>query len=353
MKKIKHYLASANTGERFINQFNSILDSERLGYTFVLKGGPGTGKSTLMKKIGEHFTEKNYEVEYFHCSSDFNSLDGVRIVELNICVLDGTAPHTFDISFPQVDGEIVNLGEFVSPNINKHAEEIFNLKKLKQNEFNSVYSNLIIAKEIENQKKFEIENSNAISNKVSELIKQLNLKKQSTNFKERKLFLEYVGLSQIENISSLNEYKQVITLNENSLNAEKILSQLKSKFFELGYSIITFDDILTNKLSAIYLEKNDILIIKQNAVSQLDLTNLVQSNELQDNQNADKHFTFNEKLDIEKNIAISKIASSLSRARDYHKEIESYFVDNLNKTKLDKITKTLINSIKKKKLSTK
>ena len=76
--KTHKYLASANTSLGFKNCFNSI-NTTKNAFTYILKGGPGTGKSTLMKKIGKYFEDKGLFVEYFYCSSDANSLDGVRI----------------------------------------------------------------------------------------------------------------------------------------------------------------------------------------------------------------------------------------------------------------------------------
>ena len=50
---IKGYFACANSSRGFCNYFESNLQGlERL---YILKGGPGTGKSTLMKEVGAHF----------------------------------------------------------------------------------------------------------------------------------------------------------------------------------------------------------------------------------------------------------------------------------------------------------
>ena len=40
---------------------------------FVLKGGPGMGKSTFMRKIGEAMSAQGYHIEYCCCSSDNDS----------------------------------------------------------------------------------------------------------------------------------------------------------------------------------------------------------------------------------------------------------------------------------------
>lgn len=46
-----------------------------------------------MKHVGAEMLDKSYDLEYLHCSSDSNSLDGVKVPELKIAFIDGTAPH--------------------------------------------------------------------------------------------------------------------------------------------------------------------------------------------------------------------------------------------------------------------
>ena len=78
-----------------------------------------------MKKVGAHFNKKGYTIEYHHCSSDPNSLDGVLVKELNIALLDGTSPHIVDPINPGAVDEIVNLGEFWNvENLEKNKDEI-------------------------------------------------------------------------------------------------------------------------------------------------------------------------------------------------------------------------------------
>lgn len=104
---VKHYFACGNTAKGFQNLFASNL--QHLEKIFILKGGPGNGKSTFMKLIGAQF-EKRYLVEYIHCSSDSNSLDGVIIRELGVGIVDGTAPHVIEPNVPGCIEEYVNLG---------------------------------------------------------------------------------------------------------------------------------------------------------------------------------------------------------------------------------------------------
>ena len=119
----KHFLASANTCKGFKNNFNSINISSN-GFTYILKGGPGTGKSTIMKRFGKSYEDKGYDVEYFYCSSDPESLDGVFIPKKNISIVDGTAPHITEATVPGIKEKIINVGAFIKPSIKKHKKTI-------------------------------------------------------------------------------------------------------------------------------------------------------------------------------------------------------------------------------------
>lgn len=103
------YFAGGNTARGFYSLFESNL--QNLQRLFILKGGPGTGKSTLMKSIGKEWHERGYEVELIHCSSDAESLDAVIIPALGAGVVDGTAPHVIEPKAPGAVEEYVNLGE--------------------------------------------------------------------------------------------------------------------------------------------------------------------------------------------------------------------------------------------------
>ena len=107
--KIRYAFPGGNTYRGFHSFFaQGLKNMERI---FILKGGPGTGKSTLMRKIGLEMADRGYHVDFWHCSSDNDSLDGVIIPELKTAVVDGTAPHTIDPRYPGVVDQIINLGD--------------------------------------------------------------------------------------------------------------------------------------------------------------------------------------------------------------------------------------------------
>lgn len=109
--KIKHVFPGGNTPQGFFSYYDYII-SPNANRIFVLKGGPGTGKSSFMKKISAELVKRGYDVEHHHCSSDNNSLDGVMIPALDIAFMDGTSPHIVDPKNPGCVDEILHLGDF-------------------------------------------------------------------------------------------------------------------------------------------------------------------------------------------------------------------------------------------------
>lgn len=103
------YFAALNTARGFQSCFSSIFAPYR---TYVIKGGPGSGKSTLMKKIAAKADALGLPCERYYCSSDTSSLDAVALPSLSLAILDGTAPHTVEPYCPGARDRLVDLTVF-------------------------------------------------------------------------------------------------------------------------------------------------------------------------------------------------------------------------------------------------
>ncbi len=108
----RHYFPGNNTPGGFFSYYHYILDQKEARQIWCLKGGPGTGKSSFMRKIGDAMLEEGYNVDFLHCSSDSNSLDGILMRDLGVAMVDGTAPHVIDPKNPGAVDTIINLGDF-------------------------------------------------------------------------------------------------------------------------------------------------------------------------------------------------------------------------------------------------
>ena len=142
------YFAAANSGEGFISYYGEIFEKEGIRKRYILQGGPGTGKSSFMRRIAEHAEERGMRTVYYSCSSDPDSLDGV-ILDGRIAVLDGTAPHTVELRYPGARDEIVNLGEFWDGDaLSRCYNEIVSLCALKESAYRRAYRFLSAAMEV-------------------------------------------------------------------------------------------------------------------------------------------------------------------------------------------------------------
>ncbi len=142
----KTYFAAMNTPNGFVSFFHEVFS--HLNRLYIIKGGPGTGKSRMMRNIAKYASESGYRVENILCSSDPTSLDGVIIPELSLGFLDGTSPHVYEASPPGAKDNIVDLGQFWNSEIlTSRRAEIDALNSAKSRLFSSVYGHLRAAKE--------------------------------------------------------------------------------------------------------------------------------------------------------------------------------------------------------------
>lgn len=144
MRKGKHrkLFPGGNTAQGFYSYYDHIIDPEATRI-FVIKGGPGVGKSSFMRKIAEEVLAAGYDVEYMCCSSDNGSIDGLVIPALRVAFIDGTAPHIVDPKNPGVVDEIIHLGDFWDEGkIRAHKEDVLEVNRQVSRLFQIAYRQL-------------------------------------------------------------------------------------------------------------------------------------------------------------------------------------------------------------------
>ncbi len=146
----RHYFPGNNTPKGFFSYYNYILSQREAEKIICLKGGPGTGKSTFLRKIAEKLVESGEDVDFLHCSADDNSLDGILAVNRKIALIDGTRPHVIDPLTPGAVDSILNFGDFWDEEkISSHKNEILMLTEQKKEAYAIAYNYLKAAKAIE------------------------------------------------------------------------------------------------------------------------------------------------------------------------------------------------------------
>lgn len=109
---VKTYFLGANSKQGFYSLYDQFPPDG--AFLHIIKGGPGTGKSGFMRRIGKAAEERGMDVEYVLCSGDPDSLDGVYIQSINAAWVDGTAPHIGEPRCFAADADYVNIGQFLT-----------------------------------------------------------------------------------------------------------------------------------------------------------------------------------------------------------------------------------------------
>lgn len=123
-----HFFLGANTPQGFISRFDQLADPTQGWHEINLKGGPGTGKSTIMRHFGEALQSPDAPTEWIHCSSDAYSLDGVLLHGAKIAIADGTPPHVLEPKYPGAFEHLINLSACWDPHtLYIHRQEIMTL----------------------------------------------------------------------------------------------------------------------------------------------------------------------------------------------------------------------------------
>ena len=137
------YFAGANTAQGFVSAYPRFVREEDSFRVFYIKGGSGTGKSSLMKQCARAAAQVGAEITLLLCSSDPTSADGVILEGENgrrIVILDATAPHTADPALPGAVGEIVDAGAgWDASRLGAHRQEIGIARREKEQAYGRAY----------------------------------------------------------------------------------------------------------------------------------------------------------------------------------------------------------------------
>ena len=355
---IRHYFPGGNTSKGFFSYYDYIMGQEEANKIYIFKGGPGTGKSTTMKHIGAWAETEGFSVDYLHCSSDPNSLDGLIIVDLNIAMIDGTAPHIVDPKNPGAVDTIIHLGEFWNQDaIRQHKNDIIAYnKKIKAN-FQRAYKYLGAAKslfddicDIYTQATDYCSLNRYIENIIENKIKIPDT--QMTLGKNRKLFITAITPSGIINyINTLvSGYNVNVIKSEWGMGGNYILSELTEAAIKAGYDVETFYNPMEpdKYIEHLIIKELKLAFITQNKYNSIIITP-IQVIDMTDFISAEKIKLDHKTLKFDKtnmNSYIEKAIDCIKEAKATHDLLEQYYIPYMNFDEIKKKEEYIINDIK-------
>lgn len=345
--KARHMFPGGNTYKGFFSYYDYIMPQEKAKRIIILKGGPGVGKSSFMRYIAEHMLSKGFDVEFMHCSSDPDSLDGVVIPEKNIALMDGTAPHVVDPKNPGAVDEIINLGEFwIEDGFLQNKDKILFINNEIKKTFQRAYKYIQAAFSIY-EDNTEIYNSSMGHGKanliISKLIRNIfgDTDVSESEGKKRHLFASAITPKGIMNyLPTLITSKEVYVLKgKPGTGTERLLERVRLAAAERGFYTESFYCALNpHKLEHLIIPDLDTCLTTSNTYHQTDVdtAEVIDLDLYLDNKALDRYtdiISFNDN-EIEK--LLDKAVQTIKQAKIYHDELESYYVPNMNFNEVSK-----------------
>ncbi|KNF09388.1 hypothetical protein CLPU_3c01660 [Gottschalkia purinilytica] len=348
--KSRKMFPGGNTSEGFYSYFNYILgdDANRI---FILKGGPGTGKSSIMKKVAEKLLELEYDIEFFHCASDSESIDAIASPELKIAVLDGTAPHVTDPKFPGAIDEIINLGDFWnSEEIVKNKDEIKKVIVRNSKFYKRAYKYLKAARIIQEDivwKNEEALNVGQLSVEIQSLVDEILGDIDFTEFigKERHLFGSAYTPSGLVDYSG-NLLQHIVDIyyikGDFGTGRTKLLENVCKEAVKRGLDVEIFHTPLIPEQIETVILKDLNIALTTSTVAQANNKKVIDLDKYLDE---DKLKDYKDDIKEDKRIyeQLIKIAiSNLNKAKKNHDEIEKYYAPYMDFSKSQKVIDDII-----------
>ncbi|WP_300383747.1 ATPase [Clostridium sp.] len=355
-KKERHLFPGGNTHKGFHSFYKYILTQEDANRIICMKGGPGTGKSFFMNKVANHFKEKDYSIEYHHCSSDPSSLDGIVVNELGIAILDGTAPHVVDPKHPGAVDEILNLGIALDNNsLSLNKKEIMDLTKSISENFQRAYKFLGSAKFIHDD--WSNLNSKALSysnlSTITESLKEEIFQKHKFGYgSERHLFATAFtpdGIITFANELILDFKSQFIIRGGPGFSKTKILMELGKTAQRKGYFVeYMHDPFIPDRLEHIFIPEISTCVLTENEISKCSFQGKVYNIE----DFCDSSMLLKSKPEIEYNKDMfyqltDKGLDFILKAHKLHDDLEAYYINTMDYSIVDNLYSNLISTLDK------
>ncbi len=364
----RHYFPGNNTPLGFFSYYKHILGQREANKIICMKGGPGTGKSTFMKRIGEAFADLDEDIDYLHCSADENSLDGVVLRKRRIAVIDGTSPHTTDPVTPGAVDKIINLGEFWNEDgILLNKEEIIDRNEECSRWYRIAYNYLSAAKSVFRSLE-EVYNRAVSHSEVYRVVADIvGREYQGREIclapgREKRFFASAITASGTVNYlpSLLADMERIylISVPVGYVNSG-FMSVLREGAIYRGIDIESFycplcpdekiDHLVIPQLKTAFVTVNEYHDIepweileddgKNREIILLDVSDYMNSLILA--QSAEFVASLLEEFDI----LLDKAAAALEKAKNAHMQVESLYVPNMNFTEINQLMQRTIEEL--------
>lgn len=349
--KVPNVFLGANSADGFLNRF--YVKGEDL-YTYIIKGGPGCGKSSFMKAVAKRAEELNQPLITAPCSSDPNSLDAVILPNQKIMITDGTSPHIIDPVYPGVKEEIINFGEFWNKEtLKEQSEKIISLtdKNKTLHKKASVCLNALGRVKRDN---FSIYLAATDIKKTAHFAAQIANKyliKTGKKPKERVCFLSGETPQKTvfyEDTIELMCEKKVIINDPTLAVGSIIMSVIRDIALNCGYTIITAKNHILGeeKIDHVIVPEANIAFCTEN--EQLHFSDTVRRTRTERFYNKETVKKSANRIALNKKLEVAFLTQThrlLTEAKQTHDQLENCYIKAMNYNLLNEYTQKFINKL--------
>ncbi len=352
-EKPVQYFASQNTSKGFINHFSSVFNPEEINKIYIIKGGPGTGKSSLMRSLEAIAKEKGLAVEAFHCSSDPSSLDGLIIDNNRVAILDGTSPHLSDPTYPGAVENIINTGSFWNTEIlMQKKKQIIRLIQEKNRFYKRAYRFLKAYGEIEDEMSKIYEKSlleeKMEKNAKKTIEKYLSFSKIGT---EKVRLTESITANGMTKSSAFSDHaKQIICLWGNEYLALRYIKMLYRNLSEKKTEmLISYSAKFPDCINEIYFPQSKTAVLisdtkhePSDSKKQYYYINMKRFSDPKALQERIQKLHFGKKCS---KMLLCGASEALSEAKEVHQELEKIYISSMDFDRFNLERESLIQQI--------
>lgn len=323
---------------------------------YLIKGGAGMGKSSLMKGVAAELESLGLSCEYIMCPSDPDSLDAVIFPDIKACICDATAPHIINPKYPEACEVILNVADQCDrEKLTLLKEEIVRLTDLNSATYQRVYRYIgAVSALLSDSYRLAYDCCDATKASVfgAQMASRLMRDKHCTG-EETVRFLSAItpkGLVHYTDTLS-NICERVIAVeDEYGAVSRLILSSVRMMALERGYDIITCMSLFApdDKIEHIIVPQLKLAFTTRNRWLKAEVTDRIIHARRFCNvsllHQKRQRLSFNRRAAAE---LVTAAVDTLTQAKSIHDELEKIYVDCMDFDALNRRKEQVITELKK------
>lgn len=264
----RQFFLGANTGAGFVSLYPEFTAAEESAFFWYIKGGPGNGKSTLMRRAAERAESAGLTVETILCSGDPDSLDGIYIPEKKLGYVDATSPHVQEPAVPGAAGKYLDLSAFYRPIPPETAAELAAFFPSYRREYARAYDMLHAAMLVSpgSIPGVVTEDTKAHARKRAEAFAEKTVHRSDTAYEKRRFLSAYTCRGAVLLSETAASFGRVYTLDNELGLADEFLQTVRERARSLGAPrIVCPDPVDPSKLAALLLPEEGLSLVAVSA----------------------------------------------------------------------------------------